>query len=130
MRAPGSQPGSALPEIGANQEVVDVTLHWVKVSAIKPARAVGRICNTVLQLTCCGNPPLRAISYRPPVASAQVKSCVLLAGLCADGPTSVLVGWGMQRRRNGAAIIRAIDALVAVTGNIGIAGHRDFEEKL
>ena len=32
---------------------------------------------------------LRAISYRLPVPSAQVKSCVLLAGLLADGQTEV-----------------------------------------
>ena len=32
---------------------------------------------------------LRAISYETPVASAQVKSCVLFAGLYADGKTSV-----------------------------------------
>ena len=32
---------------------------------------------------------LRSITYRPPVASAQVKSCVLLAGLYADGETVV-----------------------------------------
>ena len=32
---------------------------------------------------------LRAIRYRLPVASAQVKSCVLLAGLYAYGPTTV-----------------------------------------
>lgn len=34
--------------------------------------------------------PLRAITYRLPVASAQVKSCILLAGLYADGETSVI----------------------------------------
>ena len=33
--------------------------------------------------------PLRGIDYVSPVASAQVKSCVLLAGLYADGSTSV-----------------------------------------
>lgn len=33
--------------------------------------------------------PLKAIHYNSPVASAQVKSCVLLAGLYADGETSV-----------------------------------------
>ena len=33
--------------------------------------------------------PLRGIDYEPPVASAQVKSCVLLAGLLADGVTRV-----------------------------------------
>jgi 3-phosphoshikimate 1-carboxyvinyltransferase len=32
---------------------------------------------------------LKAIRYKLPVASAQVKSCVLLAGLYADGPTAV-----------------------------------------
>lgn len=32
---------------------------------------------------------LRSISYELPVASAQVKSCVLLAGLAADGATTV-----------------------------------------
>lgn len=33
--------------------------------------------------------PLRGISYRTPVASAQVKSCVLLGGLFASGETTV-----------------------------------------
>ncbi len=34
--------------------------------------------------------PLRPIEYELPVASAQVKSCVLLAGLFADGETTVI----------------------------------------
>jgi 3-phosphoshikimate 1-carboxyvinyltransferase len=33
---------------------------------------------------------LKAIEYAPPVASAQVKSCALLAGLFADGVTTVV----------------------------------------
>jgi 3-phosphoshikimate 1-carboxyvinyltransferase len=33
---------------------------------------------------------LKGIEYRPPIASAQVKSCVLLAGLYADGRTTVV----------------------------------------
>lgn len=37
-----------------------------------------------------GRQPLRAITYAPPVASAQVKSCVLLAGLNAAGRTEVI----------------------------------------
>lgn len=36
-----------------------------------------------------GREPLRAIDYATPVASAQVKSCVLLAGLGAEGRTRV-----------------------------------------
>jgi 3-phosphoshikimate 1-carboxyvinyltransferase len=34
--------------------------------------------------------PLTGIEYQLPVASAQVKSCVLLAGLLASGPTTVI----------------------------------------
>jgi 3-phosphoshikimate 1-carboxyvinyltransferase len=33
---------------------------------------------------------LKGIAYQPPVASAQVKSCVLLAGLFAEGETTVI----------------------------------------
>ena len=36
-----------------------------------------------------GGAPLKPIHYNSPVASAQVKSCILLAGLYADGVTSV-----------------------------------------
>jgi len=45
-----------------------------------------------------------------------------LAEACADGPTTSLIGWGLQRRRHGAATIRTIDALAAVSGNLGIPG--------
>lgn len=34
--------------------------------------------------------PLHGIEYELPVASAQVKSCLLFAGLLADGPTTVV----------------------------------------
>lgn len=37
-----------------------------------------------------GRRPLRAVRYEMPVASAQVKSCVLLAGLGAEGRTEVV----------------------------------------
>ena len=47
---------------------------------------------------------------------------IQLAHSYSHRPTTILVGWGMQRRRNGAAIIRAIDALAAVSGNIGKQG--------
>ncbi len=39
-----------------------------------------------------------------------------------EKPTAILVGWGMGRRANGAAIVRALDALAALSGNIGIPG--------
>ena len=40
----------------------------------------------------------------------------------ADGPTAILVGWGMQRRQRGGAIVRALDALAAISGNLFRAG--------
>jgi 3-phosphoshikimate 1-carboxyvinyltransferase len=60
---------------------------------------------------------LGAITYELPVASAQVKSCVLLAGVCADGTTTVvepaasrdhtermLAGAGVTVQRDGPAV--------------------------
>lgn len=41
-------------------------------------------------LTIDGHHPLKAIDYELPVASAQVKSCILLAGLAAEGRTEVI----------------------------------------
>ncbi len=40
-------------------------------------------------ITIHGRHPLRAIDYTPEVASAQVKTCVLFAGLFGDGPTTI-----------------------------------------
>ncbi len=51
------------------------------------ATILGRKKNTLAPLTIKGG-PLRSISYSSEIASAQVKSCVLLAGLYADGVTS------------------------------------------
>ncbi|RSK29181.1 oxidoreductase [Bacillus sp. HMF5848] len=45
-----------------------------------------------------------------------------LAEVFADKPTSTYLGLGMQRYTNGGNTIRLIDALGAVSGNIGIAG--------
>ncbi len=38
------------------------------------------------------------------------------------GPSAILVGWGMARRFNGAATVRAIDALAALVGHLGVPG--------
>jgi len=45
-----------------------------------------------------------------------------LAAMFGDGPLAILVGWGMQRRTNGAAAVRVLDALGAISGNVGRAG--------
>jgi len=53
------------------------------------ATIVGRLDGTRLPLAVRGAASLRAIEYATPVASAQVKSAILLAGLYADGAVTV-----------------------------------------
>lgn len=52
------------------------------------AKITGRDGSSCAPLDICGS-ALSGIDYHTPVASAQVKSCILLAGLYADSPTSV-----------------------------------------
>lgn len=51
-------------------------------------------------------------------AEVPVDVAVDLADRLADGPTAILIGWGCFRRSNGGAIVRALDALSAVSGNL------------
>jgi 3-phosphoshikimate 1-carboxyvinyltransferase len=60
-------------------------------------------------LTICGG-NLRGIDYNLPVASAQVKSCVLFAGLYADGET--IVQEPLRTRDHGELALRAFGAEV------------------
>jgi 3-phosphoshikimate 1-carboxyvinyltransferase len=53
------------------------------------ATIVGRADGSRLPLAVRGADRPRALSYETPVASAQVKSAILLAGLRADGPVTV-----------------------------------------
>jgi len=55
-------------------------------------------------------------------AGVTAENLVEFATAYANGPASILVGWGLQRRQHGSAAIRSIDALVAISGNLGIAG--------
>lgn len=45
-----------------------------------------------------------------------------IAQALGHGPTAILVGWGLARRSDGGTTVRALDALGAITGNIGIPG--------
>jgi 3-phosphoshikimate 1-carboxyvinyltransferase len=78
-----------------------------------------------------GRPPLKihggalkAIHYKPEVASAQVKSCVLFAGLFADGET--VVEEPIRTRDHGEIALRAFGAEVERTGNASriVGGQR------
>ena len=60
---------------------------------VKPLQQMGARIETgqggTPPLTIQGNPAMRGIEYDSPIASAQVKSCLLLAGLFASGQTRV-----------------------------------------
>ena len=58
---------------------------------------------------------LKAMEYEPPVASAQVKSCVLLAGLFAEGETTVIEP--VRTRDHTELALRAFGAEVTRDGN-------------
>jgi 3-phosphoshikimate 1-carboxyvinyltransferase len=59
--------------------------------------------------------PLRGISYEPPVASAQVKSCLLLAGLLAEGET--IVREPVQTRDHSERMLAAAGARIRRSGD-------------
>src|SRR5262249_42275903 len=72
--------------------------------------------------------PLRAIDYVSPVPSAQVKTCVLFAGLFADGTTSVTEP--VRSRDHTEIALREFGADVAVDKlRISIAGHSRLEAR-
>lgn len=77
---------------------------------------------------CDGLPEFEALARSRSVAdwarAADVSVAVVesLAARLADGPTAILVGWGMQRRLRGGAIVRALDALCALSGNLFRSG--------
>jgi 3-phosphoshikimate 1-carboxyvinyltransferase len=59
--------------------------------------------------------PLKAIHYKPEVASAQVKTCVLFAGLFAEGET--VIEEPIRTRDHGEIALRAFGAEVECNGN-------------
>ncbi|HAK89716.1 MAG TPA: 3-phosphoshikimate 1-carboxyvinyltransferase [Nitrospiraceae bacterium] len=75
---------------------------------------------------------LKAIDYRMPVASAQVKSCLILAGLYADGTTAITE---LQKSRDHTermlksmgADIQIDDLVIKVKGRSGDMGLRPID---
>ena len=62
--------------------------------------------------------PLQAIHYKPEVASAQVKTCVLFAGLFASGET--VVEEPIRTRDHGEIALQAFGAEVERKGNVSL----------
>ncbi len=107
------------------------------------ARIVGRNGNKNLPITILpSEKKLRGIEYEMPVASAQVKSAILLAGLRAESPTTViephpsrdhtekmLSAFGAHIEKSGRAItLKPIEKLIApssieVPGDISSAAY-------
>jgi len=56
------------------------------------------------------------------LADVRPGELVAVADRYADGPSAILVGWGMQRKTNGSATVRMLDALGAISGNLGVPG--------
>lgn len=70
-----------------------------------------------------GNPGLQGIDYQSPIASAQVKSCVLLAGLYASGTTTVTEP--LKSRDHTEKMLPAFG--VALQGDCGVAGGSELQ---
>jgi anaerobic selenocysteine-containing dehydrogenase len=56
------------------------------------------------------------------LADVTTDEVVRVADLYAAGPSAILVGWGMQRKANGSQTVRLLDALGAISGNVGVTG--------
>ncbi len=56
------------------------------------------------------------------MADLQPGEIEAFAATYAQRPAAILVGWGLQRRVRGSATVRVLDALGAVSGNLGVPG--------
>ncbi|MBM4014374.1 MAG: molybdopterin-containing oxidoreductase catalytic subunit [Planctomycetes bacterium] len=65
----------------------------------------------------------RTLAQRAALAGVPAADLARFAELYGERhPAAILVGWGLARRANGAAAVRAIDALATVRGNMGVSG--------
>jgi anaerobic selenocysteine-containing dehydrogenase len=63
------------------------------------------------------------VSWAAEKSGVPVQSITQAAeALATNKPSTIWIGYGLQRHANGGANVRAIDALVAMTGNIGKVG--------
>ena len=127
----------------------DASLHKrpmgrvIKPLSLMGAQIYGRENNAKLPITVVpAQKKLKGMHYDSPVASAQVKSAILLAGMFADGETTVnepfvsrdhteqmLAAFGVQLKREGTAVtIQPVDKFTAppeieVPGDISSAAY-------
>lgn len=74
----------------------------------------------------------RTVAEHARLAGIPVQDVADLAErLCRAKPAAILLGWGMHRHVEAHLAVRAVDALAAITGNIGVPGggvSQGFEE--
>jgi anaerobic selenocysteine-containing dehydrogenase len=64
----------------------------------------------------------RGVADWAALADVRPDELEALAALYGQGPSAILVGWGMQRKAQGSATVRMLDALCAISGNLGVRG--------
>ena len=65
----------------------------------------------------------RSVAEWARIADVPVEDLLLLAEDYGTlRPANIQVGWGLQRRRHGGTTIRVLDALGALSGNLGVPG--------
>lgn len=72
-----------------------------------------------------------SLDYLADKCDISINELEELARIYADGPSSIILGWGVHRYLKGHQTFRMIDALAAISGNIGISGggvSQGFEE--
>lgn len=112
-----------LSGIVAGQEFASEMIGDESLSRRPMARVIKPLTDMGAQITSDdGKPPLhvtggalKAIDYKMPVASAQVKSCLLFAGLFADGETRIEEP--LRTRDHGEVALRAFGAKLEREGN-------------
>jgi 3-phosphoshikimate 1-carboxyvinyltransferase len=80
------------------------------------AAITGRMNGNLLPLAITGR-RLKGVSYRTPVASAQVKSSILMAGLYAEGETVVEEPGGVISRDHTERMLKLFGADIAISGS-------------
>lgn len=92
--------GRPMRRVGAPLAAMGAVIHGRKDGNFAPLAVQGQ--------------PLQGTTIRTPVASAQVKSAILLAGLTAEGPTTVIEP--AQSRDHSERMLRAFGAQLEVSG--------------
>jgi anaerobic selenocysteine-containing dehydrogenase len=109
-----------MPRPGADYALAMAIARWLfENAAVDPQAAT--YCNHLEEfraLACA-----RSIAEWAAVADLPLADVLRVAELYGrTKPGAILVGWGLGRRRNGSRTTRALDALGAISGNVGVAG--------